>query len=90
MANQPWDPRPVSPLGDSNEEAIFSAVGQALTEWEQLENACAQLFAVLVSANHKRAYLAPAIRAYGMVVSAATRQQMLVNAAEAYFCWPQK
>jgi hypothetical protein len=85
MASQPWDPRPISPLGDSKEDAIFTAVGQALTEWEVLENRCARLFAVLVSANHKRAYLAPAIRAYGTVVSAATRQQMLVNAAEAYF-----
>jgi hypothetical protein len=64
---------------------IFSAVGQALTEWEQLENACAQLFAVLVSTNHKRAYLAPAIRAYGTITSAATRKEMLVNAGEAYF-----
>jgi hypothetical protein len=82
---KPWDPRPVSPMGDSREDAIFSAVGQALTEWEVLENACAQLFAVLVSANHKRAYLAPAIRAYGTISSAVTRQQMLVKAGEAYF-----
>jgi len=72
-------------MGNSREDAIFSAVGQALTEWEQLENACAQLFAVLVSANHKRAYLAPAIRAYGTVNSAATRCKMLANAGGAYF-----
>lgn len=82
---KPWDPRPVNPLGDSNQNVIFNAVGEALTEWEQLENACAQLFAVLVSANQKRAYLAPAIRAYGMVSGAGIRQQMLVSAAESYF-----
>lgn len=82
---KPWDPRPPSSVGDSREDTIFSAVGQALTEWEQMENACAQLFAVLVSANHKRVYLAPAIRAYGTITSAATRQQMLANAGDAYF-----
>jgi hypothetical protein len=82
---KPSSRRPVSPVGDSQEDMIFSAVGQALTEWEQLENACAQLFAVLVSTSHKRAYLAPAIRAYGTITSAATRKEMLVNAGEAYF-----
>jgi hypothetical protein len=87
--SKPWDPRPISPMGDSREDAIFCAVGQTPTEWEVLESACAQLFAVLVSANHKRAYLAPAIRAYGTISSAATRQQMLVNAGEAYFSRPK-
>jgi hypothetical protein len=82
---KPSSRRPVSPVGDAREDMIFGAVGHALTEWEQLENACAQLFAVLVSTNHKRAYLAPAIRAYGTITSAATRKEMLVNAGEAYF-----
>lgn len=82
---KPSSRRPVSPRGDAQDNIIFKAVGQALTEWEQLENACAQLFAVIVSTNRKRAYLAPAVRAYGTITSAATRKEMLVSAAKAYF-----
>lgn len=78
-------PQARQPYRDAQAHMIFNAVGQALTEWEQLENACAQLFAVLVSATRKRAYLAPAIRAYGTITSAATRKDMLVAAGKAYF-----
>ncbi len=82
---QPWDIRPPSPLGDNDENQIFNAVGQALTEWEHVENACAKLFAVLVSANQRQTYHAPAVRAYGCIFSTGTKAEMLRTAAKAYF-----
>jgi hypothetical protein len=72
-------------MGDSDENSIFNAVGRALTEWEQVESACARLFALLVSANQRRAYHAPAVRAYGCINSVATKCEMLRLAATPYF-----
>jgi hypothetical protein len=60
-------------------------VGRALTEWEQVENACAQLFAIFVSATQRRAYQAPAVRAYGCIIGVKSRSTMLREAARAYF-----
>jgi hypothetical protein len=84
MAN-PWDIRPQSQMGDRNENDLLNAVGRALTEWENIESACARLFAVFVSPHQQRLHQAPAIRAYGCVVSVKTRCEMLRVAAEAYF-----
>jgi hypothetical protein len=72
-------------MGDSDENQIFNAVGRALTEWEQVENACARLFALLVSANQRRTYHAPAVRAYGCISSVPTKCDMLRAAATPYF-----
>lgn len=80
-----WDVRSPSKTGDSNDGMIFDAVGRALTEWEGVENTCAQLFAILVSANQRQAYLAPAVRAYGSIVSVQSKKTMLREAATAYF-----
>lgn len=82
---KPWDIRDPSSRGDVEENAIFNAVGRALTEWENTENECARIFAVLVSAHQRRTYHAPAMRAYGSVVSFKSRSEMLRLAAEAYF-----
>lgn len=81
----PWDVPPGRDHGDNSENALFSAIGMALTEWEQVEASCAELFAVLVSVSRKTTYHAPAIRAYGTVVSYAGRCEMLRAAADAYF-----
>jgi len=72
-------------MGDSDENQIFNAVGRALTEWEQVENACARLFAILVSANQRRTYHAPAVRAFGLINSVNTKCDMLRAAAIPYF-----
>ncbi len=85
MSKKPWDIVDPASRGDVDERAIFDAVGRALTEWETLEIECAKLFAVFVSANHKRSYHAPAVRAYGTVTSVDTRFKMLQLAAESYF-----
>jgi hypothetical protein len=81
----PWDIRPPSKIGESDDSMIFDAVGRALTEWEGVENTCAQLFAILVSANQRQAYLAPAVRAYGSIVSVQSKKTMLREAATSYF-----
>jgi hypothetical protein len=85
MSKKPWDIVEPASRGDVDENAIFNAVGRALTEWEALEVECAKLFAVFVSANHKKSYHAPAVRAYGTVTSADTRHKMLQFAADSYF-----
>ena len=82
---QPWDIRDPSPRGDAQENDIFVAVGSALTEWENVEVECAKLFAVLVSTSLKRTYLAPAVRAYGAIISVRSKGEMLRLAAESYF-----
>ena len=84
MSN-PWDIPPRRNHGDFNARDLFAAIGEALTEWEQVEAACARLFAVLVSVSRKSTYHAPAIRAYGTVISYPGRCEMLKAAAEAYF-----
>lgn len=82
---KPWEIRDPSPQGDADENNIFNAVGRALTEWENIESECARLFAVFVSAHQRRSYYAPAVRAYGSVVSFKSKGEMLRLAAEAYF-----
>jgi hypothetical protein len=81
----PWDIRPPAEKGDSDDRLIFYAVGRALTEWEQVENTCAQLFAIFVSATYRQAYQAPAVRAYGCIVGVKSRSAMLREAGRAYF-----
>jgi hypothetical protein len=84
-SQNPWD-IPLRPLrGDINENMLFAEIGRALTEWEQVEAACAEIFAVLVSVSRASTHQAPAIRAYGVVASHKTRCEMLKAAAAAYF-----
>jgi hypothetical protein len=85
MNKSPWDIRDPSPRGDADENTIFNAVGRALTEWEYVETACARLFAVFVSAHQRKTYHAPAVRAYGCVISFKSKSEMLRLAAAAYF-----
>jgi hypothetical protein len=84
MAN-PWDMLPVSPTGDFDEKHLFECVGRALSEWEQVEAGCAEIFAALVMSPKKKTHLAPAIRAYGTIVSFRGRAEMIRAAADAYF-----
>jgi hypothetical protein len=81
----PWDIPPRRAHGDIDENTLFAAIGRALTEWEQVEAACAEIFAVLVSVSRKSSHQAPAIRAYGTVISFRSRCEMLQAAATAYF-----
>jgi hypothetical protein len=81
----PWDIPPQSDRGDVDENTLFAEIGRALTEWEQVDTACAELFAVFVSVARRSIHHAPAIRAYGTVVSYRARCEMLRAAADAFF-----
>jgi hypothetical protein len=81
----PWDILPTRPRGDADAKVLFAAIGEALTSWEWVEGACAEVFAVLVSVSHKSSVHAPAIRAFGTVISFPGRCEMIREAAEAYF-----
>jgi hypothetical protein len=74
-------------MGDVDETAIFTQIGSALTEWENVEVECARLFAVFVSASKKRPYQAPAVSAYGSIVGVSSRRKMLDLASESYFAF---
>jgi hypothetical protein len=80
-----WDIPPRPSHGETNENFLFAAIGRALTEWEHVEAACAELFAIFVSVSRKAVYQAPAIRAYGTVISFPGRCEMLRSAASAFF-----
>jgi hypothetical protein len=76
-------PMPVD-KGGAEPEPLLMAVGKALSYWEHVENHLANLFAVLVGAEISRDRPAPAIRAYGTVVSFRARAAMVDAAAKAY------
>jgi hypothetical protein len=83
--SQPWDVPPAPVSGDSHQDAISLAVGRALTSWEFIEEELAQIFAILVNADMADPERAPAVRAYGSVMTARGRSDMLDAAGEAYF-----
>jgi hypothetical protein len=87
MGNKPpkendWDRRPWPVSGESTCEAIFTAVGRALTEWESHEGALSVLFAVLVSPILKTK---AGMRAYSAVRTFEGRAEMLRAASLASF-----
>lgn len=81
---KPWHLPAREADGDESPDQLYTAVGKALSNWEQIENQLANLFATLVGAKIK-ANPAPAVRAYGTIVSFKSRSAMLDAAARAYF-----
>jgi hypothetical protein len=85
VMTNPWDiPKP-EPLGSRDPDSVYRAVGQALTEWEGVETACARIFAFLVGAPREWHEIAPAVRAFGVVISFPTRCDMITTAGKAFF-----
>src|ERR1700730_9509767 len=82
---QPWDIRSGATWGDRDPKELFAAIGEALTEWENVEAALASLFAVFVSARKNASFWSPAIQAYGSIASFKSRCDMIRIAADAYF-----
>ncbi len=75
-----WD-RPESPAkGDRREAKIHTAVGSALSSWEELEYQLGEIFVALVVGRSNEA-----LRAYGAVLANSTRQDMIHAAAGAFF-----
>jgi hypothetical protein len=82
-----WDIPNPEPKGDPNETMIYTAVGAALSKWESVEAAAAEIFTVLVGAESAMTSLVvpPAVRAFGIVTSFPTRCEMITTAAKAFF-----
>jgi hypothetical protein len=81
-----WD-IPYSPkfkVGNTTESIIYEAVGRALSKWEGLVADLTSIFAVLTSQDEPWHYN-PAVRAFGAVQGAASKAELVQQAAEALF-----
>jgi hypothetical protein len=88
----PWDVPPKSKIPtdyDVKPEALYEAVGSALSSWQYVEDTVALIFKALVSDgipnNTYEPSKSPAERAYGSVISFEARATMVAVAAEAFF-----
>ncbi len=66
--------------GDPDADRLYTAVGKALSQWEELETGLGELFATFVESRS-----IAAARAYGTMASAQGRFDLLDAAAEVYF-----
>lgn len=73
---------PLATTGDRDTAQIPAAVGSALSTWENAERSFAAIFSKLVSPSGSGF---AAQRAYGNIVAAAVRRQMIESAAEVFF-----
>jgi hypothetical protein len=88
----PWDVPLKSARADDYDlksEALYEAVGSALSSWQYVEDAIASIFNHIVSdglpENTYPPLKSPAERAYGSVISFEARATMVTVAAEAFF-----
>jgi hypothetical protein len=81
----PWDIPPWPDRGDDEPDQLYRAVGKALTSWELIEEVMARLFGLFTSTTHQYPQTAPAIRAYGSVMSFNGRAEMVVEAGRCFF-----
>lgn len=72
-----WALAPILPHGDHDGQDVFAAVGMALTAWEKLEQAQANVFGQLVGSRR-----GGAVAAYGTIVAYKGRAEMLTAAAK--------
>jgi hypothetical protein len=84
MSN-PWDVPTPLPLGDNRVDDTFTAVGRALSSWEQVEESLADLFALFTGSVRQFPDISPAIRAYGSVISFKGRTDMVQAAGQSFF-----
>jgi hypothetical protein len=80
----PWDipNAPTPERADEDIAAVYTAVGQALSAWERMEESLAQLFSIFIGLHSGST---AAERAYGSVTSFPSRKGMIEQAAEVYF-----
>jgi hypothetical protein len=83
---KPWDIRPKAVTGSADSNAVYRAVGMALTSWEFIETALADIFSVVVGeAAIGFIPRTPASMAYGTIVGFGGRADMLDAAARGFF-----
>jgi hypothetical protein len=79
---KPWD-KPAPPeTGDLDVRALYAAVGEALSEWERMEERLSVLFSILIGLDRPSE---AASRAYGSILGFRQRREMIERAAEVYF-----
>jgi hypothetical protein len=81
---RPWDipPGPPPEAADKDIATVYTAVGEALSAWERMEERLASLFAIFIGLQGPST---AAERAYGSVMSFHTRKGMLEEAGTVYF-----
>jgi hypothetical protein len=85
MSN-PWDVPPKPTSSTDSSETLYASVGQALSNWELVEQELGQIFAIFVGwPVFGNPLEEPALRAYGSVVSFNGRADMLEAASKAFF-----
>jgi hypothetical protein len=86
---KPWDIRRLSPTGSATAEEVYQAVGHALSKWEFAETQFSDLYLCFIDAYYGRPYgISPrraALRAYGSVVSFASRAEIVETAGKVFF-----
>lgn len=78
----PFKPAPFAPKGNEVAEDLHSAVGSALNIWEHAEGSFAHLFGTIIRPT-RNSFVAR--RAYGAIITARARRDMLVAVAEVFF-----
>jgi hypothetical protein len=82
----PWDIPDWRTTAEQSQDALYLEVGRALSAWEGVEQALADIFAILVGAPHwPERDRAPALRAFGTIIGFLARIGMLEAATQAYF-----
>lgn len=83
-----WKRPNLSAVGDSDGTAIFTAVGQALTSWEYMEEQLAYLCMEFSNIGQTSSMARLAFqRVFGCIASSSGRREAMAAAAEIYF-WP--
>jgi hypothetical protein len=80
-------PEQLSEQGDASPDTTYCAVGRSLSTWGLLEDQFAILFATFldVGLDAGGAGTTAAVRAFGSIITANSRSDVLTSAAEAYF-----
>jgi hypothetical protein len=89
FTEQYWKRPKQSPKGDDSQEPIYKAVGHALSNWEEADQALADLFLIFTcnaSKGQPPEQVRNAVRrAYGSIISNSGRRLAVEAAAEVYF-----
>jgi hypothetical protein len=81
-----WDRPEPKAKGASEPKVIYQAVGEALSQWETVDQDLSDLFLVFVSEPDSSKFTVHALRrAYGSIISTAGRRTTIRMAADVYF-----
>jgi hypothetical protein len=91
FTQQYWKRPDPQPKGDDKAQTIYQAVGEALSQWEYVDQRLADLFLAFTSDASTDDTTKRAIRrAYGSIISTNGRRLAIRTAAEVYFGPPAK